>query len=537
MSASVLGINASYNFYPQWVPVADDWNRMFGNKVDANGGYLTDPVVYGQMTLSNWPNMATDAACKAYVDAILGDSNSLPDAPADGTPYCRANHGWVPAPTTLTGAVAGDMAIGGNLSVGGTSILAGEVLIGTNVFSGYALDMVGALRTTGSATFGDVALAPRALIGPVTDAGYTLDVSGATRIVLNPNVSWLTITSNPATVPPPLLPNDTQLQFVGGDGLCSRTEYVTYGDMGILTFRKANGTGAAPTATAGNMFALIGQGYDGSAWTTSQRAAFYCIASGTWTPTSTPTWLSWWTTPVGGTTCVEGMRLQPSGNLSIGATADAGYKLDVTGSGRFQIVPPTSWLTLTANPLTLTPQVNVLLQLIGADTTAPRIEIDAFSSTPSQGGQITFRKSGGTAASPIGTSGNIGSINCYGHDGTAWGATSRGSILATAPATWTLTSNPVDFAFNVTPINAIVQAEAMRLNNAGRLLIGSATDNGLDRLQVTGTARLSSGVGVFGHVAPTTQPAFTGAKGGNTALASVIAVLVAAGFGVDTTTA
>ena len=381
-STVVNGTNATYNFYPQWVPAADDWNQMFGGKVDALGGFLTDPVVYGTMTLTQWPVTDNDATPKSYVDAVLGDSNSLPEAPADGVPYCRANHTWVPAPTTLTGSVTGDMNVGGNLSVGGTSILAGEVLIGTTVFSGYALDMVGALRTTGSATFGDVALAPRALIGPVTDAGYTLDVSGKSRIAIDGVTSCLTITSNSAAVPPPLLPSSTQLQFVGGDGLCSRTEYVTYGDMGILTFRKANGTGAAPTATAGNIFALIGQGYDGSAWTTSMRSAFYSIASGTWTPTSTPTWLSWWTTPVGATLCAERMRLQPSGNLSIGATADAGYKLDVSGN-----------------------------------------------------------------------------------------------------------------------------------------------------------AHISSGLGVFGATPPATKPSFTGAKGGNTALASVIAILAAAGFGADTTTA
>ena len=59
-------------------------------------------------------------------------------------------------------------------------------------------------------------------------------------------------------------------------------------------------------------------------------------------------------------------------------------------------------------------------------------------------------------------------------------------------------------------------------------------------LALTGTqdANLSvkSGLGVWGVTPPASRPAFTGAKGGNTALASVIAVLVAAGLATDSTT-
>ena len=52
-----------------------------------------------------------------------------------------------------------------------------------------------------------------------------------------------------------------------------------------------------------------------------------------------------------------------------------------------------------------------------------------------------------------------------------------------------------------------------------------------------GAARFGAGLSAWGHAPPTVQPSFTGARGGNAALASVIAVLVAAGFALDTTTA
>jgi hypothetical protein len=216
------GMNSDVGMYPGRVPLADEWNAWFAGKVDTDSGYLINPTVIGDLTLSD----GSTAASVAYVNSMTDASGAgIPDAPADGVYYARINNSWAQAPITIpSNNVTGDMMVTGNFTV------------------------------TGFATF-----------GPLT-------VNGSGKFILSPNTSWLTITSNVATAPPPLLPNDTQLQFVGGDGLCSRTEYVTYGDMGILTFRKANGIGAAPTATNGNMFALIGQGHDGSAWTTSQRS-------------------------------------------------------------------------------------------------------------------------------------------------------------------------------------------------------------------------------------------------------------------------
>jgi len=140
-------VNTSYSFFPGWVPNSDDWNRMMTGKVDATNGYAANPTIFGNMYLVESPSAPLHATNKAYVDAVLGDSNSLPDAPADGTPYCRMNNGWSPAPTTLPSQVVNSMSVTSVLSVGGIVVIPeGPVLIGTTAQSGYMLDIVGTAR-------------------------------------------------------------------------------------------------------------------------------------------------------------------------------------------------------------------------------------------------------------------------------------------------------------------------------------------------------------------------------------------------------
>jgi hypothetical protein len=55
--------------------------------------------------------------------------------------------------------------------------------------------------------------------------------------------------------------------------------------------------------------------------------------------------------------------------------------------------------------------------------------------------------------------------------------------------------------------------------------------------RATGAVSLTNSLGIFGTVPPATQPTITGAKGGNAALASLIAALVSYGLIIDSTTA
>ena len=71
------------------------------------------------------------------------------------------------------------------------------------------------------------------------------------------------------------------------------------------------------------------------------------------------------------------------------------------------------------------------------------------------------------------------------------------------------------------------------IDGSNRLVLGTAGAIAI----ASGSLQVAGGVGAYGAAPPASKPSFTGAKGGNTALASVIAVLVAAGFATDTTTA
>ena len=99
-AAVVLGTNKSYGFYPQWVPNSDNWNFMFSHKVDDENGILINPSVRGDLMLERSPTDPLHAVPKSYVDALLGGpGGGMLDAPSDGTPYCRLNGAWSPAPT------------------------------------------------------------------------------------------------------------------------------------------------------------------------------------------------------------------------------------------------------------------------------------------------------------------------------------------------------------------------------------------------------------------------------------------------------
>jgi hypothetical protein len=198
----------------------------------------------------------------------------------------------------------------------------------------------------------------------------------------------------------------------------------------------------------------------------------------------------------------------------------SGNLLIDTGSGNLPAIPQTPGLTISV-----------------ADNAAPSSVLMGFG-TASAPQWIGYR-TGGTRAAPsasaVGSA--LSSLSGGGYGTTGFSAAPRGSVQITTMEVWTDTAQGTGIAFRTTPNTTTTTAEVARFAGSGNLLLASTTDNGVDKLQVTGSARISTGLGVFGHVAPTSQPALTGAKGGNTALASVIAVLVAAGFATDTTTA
>jgi hypothetical protein len=120
----------------------------------------------------------------------------------------------------------------------------------------------------------------------------------------------------------------------------------------------------------------------------------------------------------------EWMRLGSNGNLLIGTTTDSGYKLDVTGTGRFTSTllvsgAATFSSTVNVNGATATTNLNILGvagTMVGTTATNQQLRITAPTTTANAGAGIRFDASSGAheATANIGivnnASGNLGSL-------------------------------------------------------------------------------------------------------------------------------
>jgi len=104
----------------------------------------------------------------------------------------------------------------------------------------------------------------------------------------------------------------------------------TFGSMMTQSFSR--GTTLAPSAVSSTdrVGGLIFQAHDGTSY--KPTASIEANVSGTVATGSIPSNISFFTTPVGGTARVARMVIDNSGDVGIGATSPAGYKLGVNGS-------------------------------------------------------------------------------------------------------------------------------------------------------------------------------------------------------------
>ncbi|RZA06934.1 MAG: tail fiber domain-containing protein [Proteobacteria bacterium] len=95
------------------------------------------------------------------------------------------------------------------------------------------------------------------------------------------------------------------------------------GVVPALTFRSAQGTQVAPTATQTGdaLFTIGGRGYTGSGFTSGSKATISGFAAEAFNGAGTGAYLALATTPIGGVTTNERMRIDAGGNVGIGTTA------------------------------------------------------------------------------------------------------------------------------------------------------------------------------------------------------------------------
>jgi hypothetical protein len=101
-----------------------------------------------------------------------------------------------------------------------------------------------------------------------------------------------------------------------------------------ITGRRANGTPGTKTGvvTNDNLLVVGGNGYTSAgSYTSNFPARINLQAAGTWSGTSTPSQLTFSTTPSSSTTIAERMRIQADGNVGVGITAPL-YQLHLSGN-------------------------------------------------------------------------------------------------------------------------------------------------------------------------------------------------------------
>ena len=315
----------------------------------------------------------------------------------------------------------------------------------------------------------------------IVDPGtYKLDVTGSGRFTFTPGVGFFVLNGSPLTTLPgnPFLPNIASYT-IGADGFGVRHMLESFAGGGYLTFRRAAGTSAAPTATAAGMpiGAIEATGRGATSYVNAARAAITFVTGAAWSDTSHGTLITFSTTNDASVTPVEAMRVSPSGNLLIGTTTDTTARLQVNANA----TAPTFGA------------VDVAL-FVGKDGASALAEIVSVAGALTGGGGqagVVFGRINGTLAAPtaLNVDDRIAALQVRGSvAGSYIGAVAAWGLFA--GGTWTTTSKPTYHTFTTIANGGVVQTEAMRLTSNANVLIGTTTD-GAYKLDVNGAARFN----------------------------------------------
>jgi hypothetical protein len=209
-------------------------------------------------------------------------------------------------------------------SVSGTGTVNGITLTGTVTSSG-SLTLGGTLSNV-SLTTQVTGTLPVANGGTGTATTFTAGsvvFAGASGVYSQDNANFFWDDTNNRLGLGTLAPVSS-LHVDGGIGTIAR-----FGASGALVLRSAAGTQASPTqiVTSTTLAIVVARGYDGAAYRDVGNMGF--VSDGTISSTSSPGYIQFSTTSSGSTTAVERARIDSSGNVGIGATANASAILDV----------------------------------------------------------------------------------------------------------------------------------------------------------------------------------------------------------------
>jgi hypothetical protein len=153
--------------------------------------------------------------------------------------------------------------------------------------------------------------------GTAHNLTLTGTVNGANAQLILPTFSSISATQNLTTLPLGL--TGWIIQAGAQDGVIARAELDSFGNTGVFTCRRADGTNLNKTVLVNGdeICSINAWGYNGSAsnvgYTSGGRISFF--ATGTWSLTSTPLEIRFSTTPVGSVTLVDRFHVGPDGGF------------------------------------------------------------------------------------------------------------------------------------------------------------------------------------------------------------------------------
>ena len=256
------------------------------------------------------------------------------------------------------------------------------------------------------------------LINTTTDAGYKLDVNGTARMS-----GKLTVESGSLY---------DAIQFKSNTGLMG---YLGSDALSVFLSSSTGSTGSYLSLSSTN-----------STWNAPQNVIFR-------------------------TANTERMRIASTGNVLIGTTTDAGYKLDVVGTARI------SNATWDGTALLLQgPSPGKALHVLANS------QVLFESPLTMRGSLINFYEPTGLAAATT-----LGEITS---GGAHWNASNVTRILfAASGGTWSGSSKPTKITFSTTNVGNITATEKISIEPSGNLLINTTTDVASSKLTIESTTQ------------------------------------------------
>lgn len=431
--------------------------------------------------------------------------DSFPGCVYNATPPTLANRQVVPWQCDVNGKL---ITTGGG---GGSGTVNAGLLNQLGYYAAAGTTISGSANI-GTSTTGQLVVIP---------ATPHLSANGA-AILVNGNTAAEVVFTHPVAV-----------HIQGADGENDGFDVSAYGanTVGAFIARHALGTAASPSADTldTQLLKLAARGYRATTYS-NNIGGLGVFAAGTFTDTSTPTYVSLLTNATATTnTEVEVLRGQPGGGVSIGdaawnatdrATGVLAIKTSaVIGAGPVLTATNVPTLDAATNAFTgtllsvsggatlPTPTASASIQLAHGTTSGATLELDSFNAN----GFVVQRRAQTSSTSPgaIVSGNQLGSNLFQGWNATSYvtGASVRANSTTT---TWDGTHNGASLTFQTTADASATATDQLRIQGSGGISVGNAniaTDGGAG--VVVATSFTGAGTGLTGTAASLTAGTVT----------------------------